>query len=261
MRPCSAYCAICMSRFPDTEGGAINTVDAMGEQATGVAGRGPALVAQVLEQTLGLRIDHWLRIEIDHVKELVDSLGGISVHLDCPFYEPILNLDTGQWEYLTLPAGDVRMDGETVYWYVRLRILEGDSGRTARQRQLLLALREQVLSTQSAQNLPLLIAELGSMFSTDMTAAQLIDAARFGSSLAPGDIHSGRLGEDGLQLFRTPHGIDVLRIVDAVQLRNSVNGLWLAPVAAANASSDRCTLHTQETLDALIRAYTDDQVD
>ncbi len=183
-------------------------------QAVGPDAGGPALVAQVLEQTLGLRIDHWIRIEIDDVQAFVDQLGGITVHLDCPFNEPVINLDTGQWEYLTVPAGDVRMDGETVYWFVRLRLLEGDAGRTSRQRQLLLALREQVINTRSLQNLPQVIDEFHSMFSTDMTAAQLLDLGRVGLSLPPADIHSGGLSDGGLQLFRTPHGIDVLRIAD-----------------------------------------------
>jgi polyisoprenyl-teichoic acid--peptidoglycan teichoic acid transferase len=239
----------------------INTVDSMGEHSVEIDGGGPALVAQVLEQTLGLRIDHWIRIEINNVREFVDRLGGITVHLDCPFYEPVINLNAGQWEYLTLPAGDVRMDGETVYWFVRLRLMEGDVGRTNRQRQLLLALREKVISAKLLQNLPQLIDEFRSMFSSDMTLAELVDIGRVGLSIPADDIHSGHLNDSGLQRFQTPLGITVFRIVDPMLVRETVNELWNSPLpnVGKNQRSAQCTRPSLELLRSLTQKYAADQ--
>jgi LCP family protein required for cell wall assembly len=248
--------------IPGHDGGRISTVDALGERSVGVAGGGPELVAQALEQILGLRIDHWIRVEIGNLRQFIDRLGGINIHLDCPFYEPILNLDSGQWEYLALPAGDVLMDGETVYWFVRLRLLEGDAGRTARQRQLLFALRDQAFSTGALQKLPQLIDEFGSMVATDMTVAELLDAARTGLAIEPDNIHSGRLDDDGVLLFRTAYGIEVLRIADAERVHKTVNALWNGPTAGAirNGQSARCTKPSPELLDSLTREYAADQL-
>src|SRR5690606_40628907 len=51
-------------------------------------------------------------LPISGFQEVVDAVGGVTIHLDCPFYEPIFNLTTNSWDYFTLPAGEVHMNGE-----------------------------------------------------------------------------------------------------------------------------------------------------
>ena len=115
--------------IPNYGQGRINQVDYIGERILEVEGGGPALISDVLSSTLGISTEHWVRFEMTGFQSVVDAVGGVTIHLDCPFYEPIFDLDTNSWQYFTLPAGDVHMDGETAYWYVRLRLRESDIGR------------------------------------------------------------------------------------------------------------------------------------
>ena len=43
---------------------------------------------------------------MDGFIDVVNAIGGVTVHLDCPFYEPVFNLTTNAWDYFALPAGD-----------------------------------------------------------------------------------------------------------------------------------------------------------
>ena len=130
-------------QIPDYGWGRINQVDYLGEKAN-PGGGGPKLMSQVLQDTLGITTNHWVRVRMDGFIDVVNAVGGVTVHLDCAFYEPIFNLTTNAWDYFALPAGDVWMDGDTAYWFVRLRYRESDIGRNRRQRQFLWALRDQV---------------------------------------------------------------------------------------------------------------------
>ena len=125
----------------------------MGEQAN-PGGGGPKLVSQVLQETLGVSTNHWVRVRMDGFVDVVNAVGGVTVHLDCAFYEPIFNLSTNAWDTFALPAGDVWMDGDTAYWFVRLRLRESDIGRSRRQRQFLWALRDQVSKTNLLARFP-----------------------------------------------------------------------------------------------------------
>ena len=209
--------------------GRINQVDHLGEAVLGTPGGGPALVSSVLDSTLGITTDHWLRVEMNGFKPLVDAVGGVTIHLDCPFYEPIINVETNQWEYYALPAGDVFMDGDTAYWFVRLRLRESDIGRAKRQRQFLWALRDQALRTNLILRLPELWSAYQQIVSTDLNLLQLADYGRWGLSLEAADVRATGLSLADLESYVTEGGAQVLRIADQARVQAVVNGVWDAP--------------------------------
>ncbi len=172
-------------RFPGYGWGRINQVDFIGEKAS-PGGGGPALVSQVLQETLGISTNHWVRVRMDGFIDVVNAVGGVTVHLDCPFYEPIFNLNTNAWDYFALPAGDVWMDGDTAYWFVRLRYRESDIGRNRRQRQFLWALRDQVSKTNLVAKFPELYGAFQSTFTTDMSVFEMLDLMTWGTQLDAG---------------------------------------------------------------------------
>jgi LCP family protein required for cell wall assembly len=208
--------------------GRINQVDFLGEQRNG-SGGGPALVSQVLSTTLGIATNHWVRLQMDGFIDIVNAIGGVTVHLDCPFYEPILDLNTNAWDYFVLPAGDVKLDGDTAYWFVRLRYRESDIGRGRRQRQFLWALREQLSKTNLIARFPELWSAFQNTVSTDLSLVDLIDLANYGSSLDPANVRAGGLTLSDLQGYRTAQGAAVLRIADPAHVRAVVEGVWNAP--------------------------------
>ena len=222
--------------IPGANPARVNTVDYLGETIMRVDGGGAMLVNQIIRKNFGISIQRWVRIEMDGLSEIVDALGGVTVTLDCPFFEPILNLDTNQWEYFTLPEGEVLMDGEAARWFVRLRLRESDIGRSRRQRQFIGALQEKALSTNALLRLPDLWTAMSNMYETDLGLLQTMNLTRIVLSMDSSSIRSGGLsGADGaLENFRTEQGAQVLRIRDERAVQAALEAVWSgASVASA----------------------------
>jgi LCP family protein required for cell wall assembly len=228
-------------QIPGYGWGRINQVDYLGEKAS-PGGGGPKLVSQVLQDNLGISTNHWVRVRMDGFIDVVNAVGGVTVHLDCPFYEPIFNLNTNAWDYFALPAGDVWMDGDTAYWFVRLRYRESDIGRNRRQRQFLWALRDQVSKTNLLAKFPELYGAFQSTFTTDMGVLEMLDLMNWGTNLDAANVRAGGLSLSDLQSYTTADGASVLRIADPGRVRAVVEGVWSAPamVDANRQDTARC---------------------
>ncbi len=218
--------------------GRINQADYLGEKVLKVEGGGPALVSQVISNTLGISTNHWVRIDMAGFPAFVDALGGVTVHLDCPFYELIYDLDEQAWTFFELPAGDVQMDGITAYRFVSLRLLESDFGRSRRQRQFLWALRNQALRADLILRLPELWTAFQETFSTDLSIWQVVDLATFIISLDANDIRAAALTSKQLQSYTTEKGASVLRIADPAKVQELIDNIWDAPPMAATNRRD-----------------------
>lgn len=218
--------------------GRINTVDYVGEKVLKVEGGGPALLSHVVGNTFGIPIQHWVRIEMFGFRDIVDAVGGVTVYLDCPLYEPVLNLNTGRWDYFTLPPGANLLDGEDAYWFVRLRRNESDFGRSRRQRQLLWGLRNKAMETNLITRLPQLWTALSQNFSTDLSMLEMIDLAGFALPLNPSRVRATSLKYGEIQPWTSPYGGAVLRIADPTLLRERVETAWDAPALADTSAKD-----------------------
>jgi LCP family protein required for cell wall assembly len=215
--------------IPNYGYGRINQIDYIGEKILKVQGGGPALISTVLSQTLGISTQHWMRVEMTGFQEVVDAVGGVTMYLDCPFYEPIFNLTTNAWEYYTLPAGEVHLNGEDAYWYVRLRLKESDIGRSQRQRQFLWAMRDQILNTNLLPRMPALFAAFSNTFSTDLSIVEILTLMQFGVGLDSSNVRAGGITLRELQSYTTEQGASVLVINDPARVRAVVDGIWDAP--------------------------------
>lgn len=211
--------------------GRINQADYMGERRTGDGG-GPQLVGSILESVLGIRVDHWVRIQMDGFIRFVDALGGVDIYLDCPFSEPIFNLDTQQWENFTLPAGANHLDGTDAYWFARLRYRETDIGRSSRQRAIIWALREKILMSNAIVRLPALYQSFSDTIETDLGLFDIIGLAQFAVSLEAADVRASGLTLRDLANYTTPGGAQVLVIGSRARVRALVEGVWDAPAMA-----------------------------
>ncbi len=219
-------------QIPGSGWSRINTADYIGESALTTPGGGPALISQILYNTFGVQTHHWVRVEMNGFVDIVNAVGGVDVTLDCPFYEPIFNLTTNQWDYFTLPAGKVHLDGESAYWFVRLRMRESDIGRAKRQRTFLWALRDQALNANLLVRFPELWSAFQNTISTDLSLLQMIELARFGLELEAANVRAAGLSYPELGNWTTAEGASVLRIVDPARAQGIVDGIWNAPAMA-----------------------------
>ena len=107
----------------------------------GVNGGGPLLVAKTLTKLTGLRINHFLYVDLGGFQGIVDTLGGVQMCIPSDLYDINAGLD--------LKAGCQTLDGYQALAYVRTRHLPCDTipdfARISRQQQFLRALINRML--------------------------------------------------------------------------------------------------------------------
>jgi len=174
-----------------------------------------AAIATV-ERDFQVHVDQYAWIGLQGLINIINKFGGV----DVPVLNPVLddaypadinsNDPYGTYRVAVLP-GAQHLDGAHALEYVRSRHsdLRGDFGRSIRQQQVLLALRDQSYRV-SAADLPDLAAAFANQFLTSMSIqdiASLLPAVR---DIGPSQIRQVTL-VDGYTTGRTlPNGEDVL---------------------------------------------------
>ncbi len=117
---------------------------------------------KTLAYITGLYIDYGILVDFKAFKETINILGGITVYLDEPFIE-----DKQWWcdengqncRPFVVEAGRQILDGEKALLYVRSRFSSDDFDRARRQQQVILAIKNKLLSLGVLTN-PLIINNL-----------------------------------------------------------------------------------------------------
>lgn len=134
--------------IPDQWSTKINAAHALGEEngfsQTNYPSGGAGLLQKTIEQTLGIPIHYYARVDFDGFSQAIDAVGGIRV--DVP--EAICDYTIAwQFGFSCLEAGPQDFDRNKALFYARTRAsARGDFDRGERQRLILLALREKALS-------------------------------------------------------------------------------------------------------------------
>lgn len=101
---------------------------------------GPELLVETVEDLSGLTIDHYVEVGMDGIANLVDAVGSVELCLDYDVSDSFSGLE---WE-----AGCHDSDGTTALAFSRMRYADplGDIGRTARQRQVIAQVINEVMT-------------------------------------------------------------------------------------------------------------------
>lgn len=94
-----------------------------------------------LSTLLGVPIDHYILVDMDDFRWMVDAVGGVDVDVKAPLSDAHVNLH--------LAAGPAHLDGATALAYCRTRV-DSDYRRAARQQQVMLALVRKWLDPSEA---------------------------------------------------------------------------------------------------------------
>lgn len=137
-----------------------------------------------IEDLLGINIDHYVKIDLDAFRKIVDTVGGVEVDVpqDMDYEDPAQDL------YIHLDAGLQTLNGEQAEQLVRFRKYPtGDEGRIEVQQLFLKALAEKVLSSESIlKNLPEYISILYKDVQTDIS---LTDAVKYANYIGKIDMN------------------------------------------------------------------------
>jgi len=121
------------------------------------------LAKKTIAEVLGQEIDYMVVVNFESFGEIVNVLDGVMINVQRSFDDfryPIAGKENDlcdgdkeykcRYEHLHFDAGSQKMDGKTALKYIRSRNAEGEEGtdfaRTARQQQLVLALKQKILT-------------------------------------------------------------------------------------------------------------------
>jgi len=212
----------------------INATYAWGEQdGTG----GLALARQTVSATLGIPVQHAVSLDFNVFVTLIDAIGGVDVDVPYDISDPTYPDSGIGYDPFYLPAGQHHLDGATALKYARTRATPGgDFDRTARQRQLVLVVRDRVTQFDLLPGLiaqsPQLWSALQSAFETDLTLGEIVDLAVIASRTPADQITTAAIDETCTQPWVTPGGASVLvPIPDAIDAL--ITDLFSPPPATA----------------------------
>lgn len=133
----------------------------------------PTLVTQI-GFLLGAPIHYYAAVDMAGLRRLIDEVGGVTVDNPRAINDPAYDWLDGRRGFV-LPAGRVTLDGRTALAYVRSRQGAGDNDytRAARQQQLLLAVRDKVMTPAMLPRIPALVEIAGSLVKTNLPPERL----------------------------------------------------------------------------------------
>jgi polyisoprenyl-teichoic acid--peptidoglycan teichoic acid transferase len=169
-------------------------------------GGGFALFRDTVKYNFGLTIHEYIMMDFQGFKDMVDSLGGINVHVSRDLTDGRLGYGT-----FTLPAGDAHLDGPTALWYSRSRMTTNDFDRQRRQQEVLQAIARRLLSLNALGNIPGFFQKLARYVESDLTFDDLTPYVELALSLSPESLNRYQLtAPTYCRGFTTPEGMMVL---------------------------------------------------
>jgi LCP family protein required for cell wall assembly len=169
---------------------------------------GPARTVATVNEFLGTNANHYLVLNIDATKKMVDALGGVDVDVEHPMHYH------DKWGHLSidLQPGLQHLDGNNAVGFARYRHPDagkhptpedGDERRMYRQHLLMRAMVDKAKSFANITKAPQLVDVAMSTIRTDFTRQQLFDIAAIFKGIQQSDIQTASLPGDD---FRGPGG-------------------------------------------------------
>jgi anionic cell wall polymer biosynthesis LytR-Cps2A-Psr (LCP) family protein len=172
----------------------------------------------VVENLLGMDLDHFGLIDFAGVTQLVDAVGGITVENDAPF-----SLDG-----VDFPAGMLELNGAEALAYARYRGgSDGDFGRQERQQQVVRALLTKGASLNVVTAVPDLLGAVEGHVRTDVGPTEMIDLGQeFRSSCTSETLETDHLNGSVATMYDDLLQMDLsFVVVDQTELQQKV--AWL----------------------------------
>ena len=152
--------------LPDNNGvQKINAAHAIG---------GVEMTVKTVENTLGVKVDRYIMVHDDAVKEIVKALGGVNVYVEKNMY---YNDNAGRL-HINLAKGNQHLSPEEAVGYLRFRHDPmGDIGRTQRQQWFLRGILAELKKPESISKIPDIVGVARKYIKTNMSMYELTQFA------------------------------------------------------------------------------------
>jgi len=135
---------------------------------------GAPLLIRTINSLTGLQVNHIVLVNFAGFKELIDSLGGVTVYNKRKIVSS-QPFDGHNWVF---PKGTITLDGRRALAYSRIRHTtnpqDTDITRTERQQLVMQSLSHQLVSLSSLLHLPSIGSSLAKPLTTDLSANELL---------------------------------------------------------------------------------------
>ena len=164
----------------------INSAHVIGD-AKNYPGGGPALAKKTVENLIGQPVDYYVRINFEGFRKLLEEIGCIDIDVPKLIDDPTFPDDNYGYDPLYLEPGHYCMDADLALKYARTRHVDSDFGRMERQQQVIMAVKDKVLSTGELPRLivraPALLNILSDSIQTDMPLSKMISLANMARNM------------------------------------------------------------------------------
>ncbi|ATO48486.1 LCP family protein [Brevibacillus laterosporus] len=141
---------------------------------------GITLTKKTLEQVLGIPINHYVEVDFNGFKAVVDAVGGVEVNID----RRLVYDDPTDNTHINLNPGQQVLNGKNALDYVRHRhdnrgtkYYSNDFDRNQRQQEVIKAIMNKMLSIEGFAKLPKVIETTGDHVHTDFSKQQILGIA------------------------------------------------------------------------------------
>jgi LCP family protein required for cell wall assembly len=136
---------------------------------------GPATLKAAIGDLLGTKIHYIAAIDIEGMRQVVDTIGGVDVVVEKAIDDPQYPDPVTGGRGFFLPAGPQHLDGAMALGFARSRKSEGESDftRAARQQQLLAAIADKLTAGNLIGSLPGLLDAAKRNLATDIPSARM----------------------------------------------------------------------------------------
>jgi len=174
-------------------------------------GGGPELAMKTVEGLLGLKIDYYALIDFYAFEQFIDEIGFIEIDVPRNIWVDPIDGPT-----VKLKKGTHDLPGNLALAFARARNTEGgDFDRAGRQMQVIMAIRDRILSydmlTTLISRAPGIYDQLAAGVQTNLTLEQAIQLAWLVQQIPEEEILRGSIGTDHVTFGKSPDGDDVLK--------------------------------------------------
>jgi len=180
---------------------------------------GVALSRLTIFQDFGIPINYYAWVGLDGFVKVIDTVDGVDVDVLHPITDDNYPDDVGNqtgdlyaYKRLYIAPGPQHLSGTEALEYVRSRHadLVGDFGRSARQQQVLSALKTKLNNPDIVSKLPEIANDLNGYVKTDMQLSDVFKLMNFARTLNPNSINRVILGPPYSAEGTTSTGQDVV---------------------------------------------------
>ncbi len=212
--------------------GRINTAYYIGE-VKGYPGGGPALAKKTVQYNFGVPVHYYVKINFEGFKRIIDLIGGIDIYVEKEINDPTYPAYDGYgYDPLYIPAGWHHMNGDLALKYARTRHGSSDFDRLRRQQQIIMAVRERVMSLdlipKLLPKLPELIQSFSDSVQTDIPIDLMLELAPLAREIEPQNIKRAVIDSSMCINTTTPNGAEVL-IPIREKIRTIIEELFATP--------------------------------